>query len=153
VVTPRSRRPASRYRTALRRYGIGDLTRILPGGLTEEAGAAAARTLVREPCLPSAVIVFNDRCATGVLDVLLRAGFDIPGDVSVVGYDDGRLARLSYVALTTVAQDAPLLARLATTRAIEQLDGRPVEEQALVIPPHLVVRATTGPPRPDAVSG
>ena len=47
--------------------------------------------------------MFDDRCATGVLDVLHRAGRTVPGDISVIGYEDSRLARLSDVNLTTVA--------------------------------------------------
>ena len=87
--------------------------------------------------------MFNDRCATGVLDVLHRAGLAVPRDLSVVGYDDSRLARLSHVNLTTVAQDADQMTSLAVTRAIDRLNGTPVPHRELVIPPHLVVRGTT----------
>ncbi len=59
------------YRKAMRAAGLEP--RILPGGLTEEFGAAAARSMV-EGGLPGAVFAFNDRCALGVLDVFLRAG-------------------------------------------------------------------------------
>ncbi|WP_443063685.1 substrate-binding domain-containing protein [Streptomyces sp. NBC_00663] len=52
---------------------------------------------------PHTVLAFNDRCATGVLDVLLRAGVTVPDEVSVVGFDDTRLARLAHIGLTTVA--------------------------------------------------
>ena len=63
------------YREALHRHGLGRAALILPGGLTEDDGAAAARALLdcRDP-RPTAVTVFNDRCATGVLDVLARGG-------------------------------------------------------------------------------
>ena len=87
--------------------------------------------------------VFNDRCATGVLDVLHRAGLAVPHDISVIGYDDSRLARLSHVDLTTVAQDAEQMTTLAVTRAIDRLNGTPVAHRELVIPPRLVVRGTT----------
>src|SRR5690242_6432183 len=54
------------YRTAMQRHGLRERIRILPGGLTEETGAAAARSLLSggEP-LPTAVVAFNDRCAVG----------------------------------------------------------------------------------------
>jgi DNA-binding LacI/PurR family transcriptional regulator len=111
--------------------------------------AAAARTLLDTPARqrPTAVIVFNDRCATGVLDVLHRAGLTVPGDISVIGYDDSRLARLSHVDLTTVAQDAEQMTTLAVTRAIDRLNGTPVAHRQLVIPPNLVVRGTTAAAR------
>ena len=67
----------------------------------------------------------------------------MPGDVSVIGYDDSRLARLSHVNLTTVAQDAEQMTTLAVTRAIDRVNGTPVNHRDLVIPPRLVVRGTT----------
>ena len=133
------------YRQAMRLHGLDSETRILPGGLTEDDGADAAHTLLELPKgqRPTAVTVFNDRCAAGVLDVLHRAGLAVPRDLSVVGYDDSRLARLSHVNLTTVAQDADQMTTLAVTRAIDRLNGAPVPHRELVIPPHLVVRGTT----------
>ena len=94
------------YRQAMRRHGLDTEAHILPGGLTEDDGAAAAHALLDTHAgrRPTAVTVFNDRCATGVLDVLHRAGLTVPGDISVIGYDDSRLARLSHVDLTTVAK-------------------------------------------------
>jgi DNA-binding LacI/PurR family transcriptional regulator len=131
------------YRDAMRHHGLDSEIRVLPGGLAEDDGAAAARALLDVDPRPSAVTVFNDRCALGVLDVLQRAGLTVPGDISVVGYDDSHLARMSHVNLTTIAQDTEQITTLAVTRAIDRLDGTPVTERELVIPPHLVVRATT----------
>ena len=132
------------YREALQRHGLP--ARVVGGGLTEDDGAAAARRLLDGP-LPGAVTVFNDRCALGVLDVLRRAGRTVPGDVSVVGYDDSRIARLSSVDLTSVAQDVDRLTTLAVGRALARLDGTPVDRRELVVPPRLVVRSSTAPPR------
>jgi DNA-binding LacI/PurR family transcriptional regulator len=132
------------YREALQRHGLP--ARVVDGGLTEDDGAAAARRLLDSP-LPGAVTVFNDRCALGVLDVLRRAGRTVPGDVSVVGYDDSRIARLSSVDLTSVAQDVDQLTTLAVGRALARLDGTPVDRRELVVPPRLVVRSSTAPPR------
>ncbi|WP_250005545.1 LacI family DNA-binding transcriptional regulator [Actinoplanes sp. M2I2] len=134
------------YRDAMRRHGLSDRMTILPGGLTESDGAAAARTLLTDR--PTAVTVFNDRCATGVLDVLTRAGVGVPGEISVVGYDDSSLARLAHVDLTTVAQDVPSMTRLAVARATDRLEGAPVARREVVVPPRLVVRGTTGPAYP-----
>jgi DNA-binding LacI/PurR family transcriptional regulator len=131
------------YRDTMRHYDLDSEIRLLPGGLTEDDGAAAARALLDLDPRPSAVTVFNDRCALGVLDVLQRAGLTVPGDISVVGYDDSHLARMSHVNLTTIAQDTEQITTLAVTRAIDRLDGTPVTDRELVVPPHLVVRATT----------
>ncbi|MGR7027419.1 LacI family DNA-binding transcriptional regulator [Geodermatophilus sp. URMC 62] len=132
------------YREAVHRHGLD--ARIVAGGPTEDDGAAAARALLAGP-LPSAVAVFNDRCAVGVLDVLRRAGRAVPGEVSVAGFDDSRLARLSAVDLTSVAQDVERLSTLAVQRALARLDGVPAGQRELVVPPRLVVRSTTAPPR------
>ena len=135
------------YKSAMRRHGLGDRVRILPGGLTEQSGAAAAAPLLEEPARPTAVVAFNDRCAVGVLDSFIRSGIAVPADVSIVGYDDDRLARLSHINLTTVAQDAPRLARLAVETAIASLDDARGGDTDLVIPPHLIVRGTTAQAR------
>ena len=65
---------------------------------------------------------------------------------SVVGFDDSRLARLSHVDLTTIAQDAATMTELAVARAVARLDGAPMGEREQVVPPRLVVRGTTAPP-------
>ena len=98
------------------------------------------------PCRTASGRGLNDRCATGVLDVLRNAGIDVPGDMSVVGFDDSRLARLSHIALTTVAQDTHQLTSLAIARAAARLDGSAIAERELVIPPHLIIRSTTAAP-------
>jgi DNA-binding LacI/PurR family transcriptional regulator len=139
------------YRAAMRGHGHGDLVRVVPGGLTEEAGAAAAAALLdNDQPLPTAVVAFNDRCAVGLLDSFIRAGVAVPGEVSVVGYDDDRLSRLAHINLTTVAQDAPHMAALAVGQAVARLDGQGDGEQAMaaetVITPHLIIRSTTAAP-------
>jgi DNA-binding LacI/PurR family transcriptional regulator len=132
------------YRDAMLKQGLDGEIEIIPGGLTEEDGAAAARALLDN--LPTAVTVFNDRCATGVLDVVSRAGVGVPGDLSVVGYDDSHLARLAHINLTTIAQDTTMMSKLAVARAIDRVEGSPVPAREIVVPPRLVVRGTTSPP-------
>jgi DNA-binding LacI/PurR family transcriptional regulator len=131
------------YRTTMTRHGLADHVRILPGGLTEDDGAAAARTLLTTRTRPTAVLAFNDRCATGALDTFLRSGVHVPGEISVIGFDDSRLARLAHINLTTVGQDIPRLAELAVGRAIARLESEPAPEGEVVIAPHLVIRGTT----------
>jgi DNA-binding LacI/PurR family transcriptional regulator len=135
------------YRTAMRDHGLS--ARVLPGGPTEQAGGAAAHHLLSEG-LPSAVIAFNDRCAVGLLDTVIRTGVSVPGDVSIVGYDDDRLSRLAHINLTTVGQDVPMLASLAVRRLVARLDGAATGGREDVIAPHLIVRGTTAAPRADS---
>ena len=135
------------YRAAMRRHGLADCIRVIPGDHTEDSGLRGAATLLRQPELPTAVVAFNDHCAVGLLDALSRAGVDVPGSVSIVGYDDSPLARLVHVNLTTVSQNTQQQAERAVEAVIERLDqGRSVARE-VVLTPRLVVRRTAGPPR------
>lgn len=133
------------YRTAMERHGLGDLVRIEEGGADEEDGLRAGTALFSGGREVTAVTCYNDSCAVGVVDAALRAGLSIPGDVSIIGYDNSPVARTKYIDLTTVAQDTPKLAELAVRRLLAVIDdpGRPREE--IVLPPHLVERTSIGP--------
>lgn len=136
------------YRTAMRRLGLGEQVHVMPGRHTEEAGAAAARRLLAQPDgLPTAIVTSNDRCALGALDTFERADVDVPGRVSIVGYDDSPAAQLARVDLTTVNQNPGRMAEEAVTLAVERLDGGRTTIRDVVLTPHLVVRGTTGAPR------
>jgi DNA-binding LacI/PurR family transcriptional regulator len=146
---PAAARRRRGYRQAMQRHRLRDEIRILSGDYTEESGATAARRLLDDVQLPTGIFTANDRCAHGVLDTLTRARVDVPGDISVVGYDDSETARLSFVNLTTVRQDATQMAEQAVQAIIERLDHGRIEAKEIVIDPTLVVRGTTGPPRSD----
>jgi DNA-binding LacI/PurR family transcriptional regulator len=139
----------------MRRAGLEGRVRIVAGGLTEDDGARAAETLLNGRWLPTAVAAFNDRCGVGLLHTLRAAGRAVPGEISVVGFDDDRLAGLPHIDLTTLRQNPDELARLAVSRVVERLDrsgsSRPEEAGRapaveLVTPPRLVVRGTTSSP-------
>jgi DNA-binding LacI/PurR family transcriptional regulator len=140
------------YRKAMRAHGLAGHLRVIAGDHTEAAGARAARLLLDEGRpLPSGVVAFNDHCAVGLLDTLARAGIEVPGEVSLVGYDDSGLSRLAHVNLTTVNQDAHRQAEHAVAAAVERLDGGRTTAREVVLAPHLVVRGTTGP-APEALA-
>jgi DNA-binding LacI/PurR family transcriptional regulator len=130
------------YRHAVRRLLGQQDALVLPGGDTEAAGADAVAGLAQ---MPTALVAFNDRAALGVLDQLRSRGLEVPGDVSVVGFDDTPVARLATVNLTTVSQDPEALAGAAVHAAIERLDGRQARLD-VVLEPRLVVRGSTGSP-------
>jgi DNA-binding LacI/PurR family transcriptional regulator len=136
------------YRTAMRRHGLAGQVRVIAGDHTEAAGSRAARALLADggDGLPTAVVAYNDQCALGLLDGLSRAGVEVPGRVSVAGYDDSTLARLAHVNLTTVSQDTRGQAEHAVAAAVERLDGGRVRAREVVLPPRLVVRGTTAAP-------
>ncbi|POX42602.1 LacI family transcriptional regulator [Streptomyces sp. Ru73] len=141
------------YRDAMRRHGLADGIRVIPGAHDEDAGIAAGGLLLAERdrgrSLPTAVLAGNDRCAMGLLMAFTRAGVDVPGELSVVGYDDSHLSHVMPVGLTTVRQDAALMAEHAVRFAVERLEGEGLEPRQAVIDPKLVVRGTSGPPRTE----
>ncbi|MGW0820756.1 LacI family DNA-binding transcriptional regulator [Streptomyces sp. NPDC002845] len=139
------------YRAAMRRHGLADEIRVIPGAHDEDAGIEAGRLLLSErdrgTPLPTAVLAGNDRCAMGLLMTFTRAGVDVPGEVSVVGYDDSHLSHVMPVGLTTVRQDAILMAEHAVRFAVERLENRKLEPREAVLDPKLVVRGTSAAPR------
>src|SRR5512132_1578100 len=144
------------YRRAMRRHRLGDHLRVIPGGHTEAGAKLAGQVLLGESDPPTAVVASNDRCAVGLLDALNRSAVDVPGFVSVVGYDDSAWSRLAHVNLTTVNQSTRQQAEHAVAAAVERLDNGRTAHREVVLTPRLVVRGTTGPPRPrgaEAVQG
>lgn len=116
-------------------------------GYTEEAGAEAARVLIARDSLPTAVMAGNDQAAVGLLHVLVRHGVRVPEDVSLTGYDDSRMARLSSVDLTTVRQDPALMGAAAVEAAVRRVEHADAAPTRTVIEPTLVVRGSTDAPR------
>lgn len=139
------------YRAAMRSSGLTDHAKVVPGAHNEEAGAAAARKMLAEGSLPTAVLAGNDRCALGLLDVFTRAGVQVPGELSLIGYDDSRLSDNPRIDLTTVHQEAAAMARHAVQLAVDMLAQDQTESADVVLEPKLVVRGTTGPPRDGTV--
>jgi DNA-binding LacI/PurR family transcriptional regulator len=134
------------YRNAMRRHHLHERIRVLPGDHTEESGTRAAQRMLSEGHVPTAVMAFNDHCAVGLCDALTRAGLDVPGAVSVAGYDDTQLSRLAHVDLTTVNQNTREQAEHAVAAAVQRLDEGRVQPRHVVLTPHLVVRGTTAAP-------
>jgi DNA-binding LacI/PurR family transcriptional regulator len=112
------------YQRAMRRQGLGEHLHVVCGDHTEESGLRP-RTLVQADPAPTAVLTFNDRSAVGLLDALVRAGVDVPGDVSVVGYDDSPLSRLARIDLTTVSRRSTPLPDAEHDRGVPSADRRP----------------------------
>jgi len=133
------------YLQALRRHGLEDEARVINGDFTESAGIAAAQSILRGK-RPTAVVCANDRSAVGLVDALRRHGVDVPGEVSVTGYDDSMLARLGHIDLTTVSQKPADQADQAVNAVVSRLDGGRADAQSVVLVPELIRRTTTAPP-------
>ncbi len=135
------------YRSSMRRRGLKGQIRIVSGAHNEAAGAVAAQVILDSDHLPTAILAGNDRCALGLLDVFTRAGVDIPGEVSLMGYDDSRLSDNPRIDLTTIHQDAQGLAEQSVELAVDLLTGAELAKNDVVLEPSLRVRGTTAAPR------
>jgi len=137
------------YLRGMRARRLAGRACVIPGDFTEDAGVAAARRLLAHDRLPTAVFAANDMVAAGLLSGLDRAGVDVPGDVSIVGYDNTNISHLAHVSLTTVDQPRTEMGAMALGLLLERLEDHRAPTVRLV-EPTLVVRATSGPPRAAA---
>ena len=143
---PVSHSRARGYLEAMADHGLADQAHINSGGLTDTAGYRAATEALG--LAPTALCVANDFGAMGAIAAVEEAGLDVPGDISVVGYDGIRLAGLRSVNLTTVAQPLADLGRLAAARLLERLENPTRLAQHDQVSARLIARGTTGPAKP-----
>ena len=141
----------SGYRTAAQRLALTEQILEVRGDYTEECGARAARILLAREVLPTAIVCSNDQAALGLSHTLAAAGVCIPADVSITGFDDSRVARLSFMNLTTVRQDPREVGEAAIAAAISRITGTRVTGTEVFTSARLVVRGSTAvPSRPPA---
>ncbi len=103
-----------------------------------------ATRLMRTAVPPTAIIAASDTQAIGVLEAAGDLGLSVPGDISVIGYDDIELA--DYVGLTTIHQPLPETGARAVERLLAMLAGAPPQPLREVLPVSLVVRRSTSTP-------
>jgi DNA-binding LacI/PurR family transcriptional regulator len=121
----------------------------VPGDWSASAGHSAAQQLLDDGA--TAVLTGNDQAAIGLLGALWQRGLAVPGDVSVVGFDDVPEAPYLVPPLTTVRQDFDALGRRCLDVLLARMRGEEPDVQR--VEPSLVVRLSTGPPprrRPTA---
>jgi DNA-binding LacI/PurR family transcriptional regulator len=99
------------------------------------------------------IICASDPLALGVIRAVRRARLDVPGDVSVVGFDDSAFMNCTDPPLTTVRQPIESMGRAVVTLLANQIEGAPPSSDELLFEPELVVRGSTGPMRVRAAVG
>lgn len=140
------------YCDALREYGLEpDAEIVEEGGFTYRSALPCARRLLSLSDPPTAIMASNDEMAAGVLSVAHDRGLSLPGDLSVVGFDDIELAEMVWPPLTTVKQPIQELADAAAeilvnvlTRKRQPGEINPTAHR--VLPHNVVIRRSTAPP-------
>ena len=151
VFGPRNISTAEHRESALREaLGTASVTISSPmsyrGPFDVETGYVGARRLLEHAKPPSVIVCGNDVVAYGALNAAHELGRDVPGDVSIAGFDDLPAARWALLQLTTVAFDLDAMARRAASllvRRIEEGPDAPYRHEQF--PSRLVERRTLGP--------
>lgn len=92
---------------------------------------------------PDAMFCYNDLCALGFEQSLLDKGYNIPGDVAIIGFDDIERSRYAPVPLTTIHQPTSEIGKKAIGSLINQIEGLPTDDR-IILPPKLVIRDSCG---------
>jgi DNA-binding LacI/PurR family transcriptional regulator len=131
------------WRQALAQAGLGEGLR-LQADWTAASGYRAAQTLLALEERPTAVVAANDLVALGLLRGFWEAGVTVPGEVSVVGFDDIDGTDQTTPPLTTVRQDFARLGARCVELLLARIEG--LDQPCDLIEPQLVIRASTGRP-------
>lgn len=134
------------YRMALLGAGLPETPELIAEcGPTIEDGYRAAQQLLALPQRPTAILAINDLLAIGALRAVGDLGLRVPGDLSLVGFDDIPEAKYLVPRLTTASKDAVRMGREAVRLALSRLQEPSQPRQIVEVPAQFVVRESTGP--------
>lgn len=130
---------------AARRHALPAVT-LYTGDFSLASGRAAAQAWCAEPPDSRATAVFcaSDEMAVGFIGAVQRRGLAVPGDVSVIGFDDIELVDHLTPALTTIRQPRRQIGRQAARKLLERIEGKTLPED-VILPVELVLRESTAP--------
>ncbi len=148
AITGAQRQRASRDRLA--GYGSALLAAGLPvdsalaveSDFSIDGGYRAALHLLSQGAAPTAIFAFNDNMAVGVLRAARTRGLDVPGQLSVIGFDDLEMASLVTPELTTVRQPLQEIGRVAVGVLYRLLDGQQLDATRIELSTRLISRAS-----------
>jgi LacI family transcriptional regulator len=116
------------------------------GGYTAEQGRSAARRLLQLQKPPTAIFASSDQIAIGVLEVLREAGMSVPGDMSIVAYDDVAPFSFFLPAMTAIRQPVAEMGRRGVERLVGHLTNTSMDKLEERLPVHLIQRGSVAPP-------
>lgn len=134
------------YRDGLKSSGLPFAkSLVLEGDNSILSGERCARRFLRRKSPPTAIFASNDDMAAGVLRVAHEFGIDVPGQLSVAGFDNIPLAQQIFPTLTTVNQPLQTMAERAGLILIDALRTKSSAAESELVPGQLVIRESTGP--------
>ena len=137
------------YREALHEAGLPvDAALVRQGDFQQPRAFQATRALLALPDPPTAIFAANDVSACGAIEAVKDRGLSVPGDVSVVGFDDIPMATQIHPLLTTVRQPLFEMGATAARMLIAQVRGLEPLAPRVELPTELVIRASSGQRRP-----
>ena len=135
------------YEAAMRGHRLAREVRVVDAPPTVRGGYDATRQLLGDADPVTAIYAFNYMCAFGALDALAEHGLQVPQDMSVVGYDNTPVAGFRSISLTTVESSATEIGVEAMRSVMARVKRPDRPAHHVMVPPRLVERATTAPPR------
>jgi LacI family transcriptional regulator len=133
------------YQDGLQQSGLKVLKRLVAAGDNSfGSGLACAEQLLKRKNMPTAIFAANDDMATAAIRVADQLGIDVPGQLSIAGFDDISLARQVFPRLTTIRQPLSKMAERAADLLInsKSSSGNSMSE---IVPSTLKIRESTGP--------
>ncbi len=142
-ITPSSERIIG-YRRALEEAGLPcDESLIICGDYHSQSGLEITHSILMMNPRPTAIFALNDLMALGALRAAAEAGYAVPRDLAVVGYDDLEIARFTNPPLTTIAQPKKEIGVQAVHLLVERISQKNRPPSRLVLAPELVIRRST----------
>jgi DNA-binding LacI/PurR family transcriptional regulator len=148
VLGPEDHMPSRRKLAAFRDQAAGAGLTVTPvehALFSLEGGQAATTRMLREGV--TGIICASDVLALGAIRAARRTGLSVPGDVSVIGYDDSGWLNCTDPPLTTVRQPIEPMGKAAVALLVNQMESLVARPEELLFEPELVVRGSTGPAR------
>ena len=122
-----------------------ELCPIIQGDFSFHSGYKACEELFELKHRPSAIFAANDDMAAGAMVAALKAGLDIPGDLSIVGFDGSRVGEIMWPPLTTIRQPIRGLAEQAANLLLQHIREPDREITKEQLPVSLITRGSTAP--------
>lgn len=129
------------YKKGLEKYNLPFCEEyVVEGDFTEASGYRGAKELMLLPTPPTALFCSNDDMAIGAMQALEEMGKRIPGDVSIIGFDDSPRATLAFPRLTTIRQPLYQMGESAANLVVDLINGKSVAKKCIVLKTELIVR-------------